>query len=246
MLLREHLETSGAWLFRWRSYLPLLCILVMLPAIIEVPRHQVFWLEDELYDVACLLLIAVGLGIRIMTLGRVPRGTSGRNVENQKANTLNTTGMYSVVRNPLYLGNFFVGIGVSAVAQSWWCSLIVALLFCIYYERIIAAEEAFLRNRFGDDYINWAKRTPAFFPNFRSWIRPSLPFSLRTVLKREHATFLGATLSFGAMDIARDSVLAGRFTLNALPLWVMAVGVAAYVVIWTVRKLTHFFDVEGR
>ncbi|MGB8874133.1 MAG: hypothetical protein WCC75_12145, partial [Desulfobaccales bacterium] len=45
--------------------------------------------------------------------GLPPRGTSGRNTQGQVAETLNTTGIYSLVRNPLYLGNFLIWLGLS-------------------------------------------------------------------------------------------------------------------------------------
>jgi len=48
-------------------------------------------------------------------------------------------------------------------------TLIYALSFCLYYERIIMAEEAFLKQKFGKPYENYLRRTPAFLPNFWLW-----------------------------------------------------------------------------
>lgn len=50
--------------------------------------------------------------------------------------------MYSIVRNPLYFGNLLIAIGLALLPGVWWLLLIVGLAFFIYYERIIAAEEA--------------------------------------------------------------------------------------------------------
>lgn len=93
------------------------------------------------------------IGIRIFTIGHTSKRTSGRNTKRQIADTLNTTGIYSVVRHPLYLGNFFMFLGVMLFAHLWWLLLIYILVFWLYYERIMFAEEAFLRKNFGDEYF---------------------------------------------------------------------------------------------
>ena len=100
------------------------------------------------------------LAIRAYTIGHTPKGTSGRNTKKQVANALNTTGAYSLVRNPLYLGIFFMGLGVALFAHLWWLTLIYVLAFWLYYERVIFAEEAYLRDKFGAEYLSWADRTP--------------------------------------------------------------------------------------
>ena len=102
--------------------------------------------------------------------------TSGRNTEGQVADSLNTTGMYSIVRNPLYLGNFLMILGVVLFLRIWWIPALYATLFALYYERIIFAEEMFLRDKFGQDYLAWASKTPAFFPKFALW-KPTASFS---------------------------------------------------------------------
>jgi len=54
----------------------------------------------------------LGETIRIFTVGYAPRNTSGRNtIAGQIADELNTSGIYSLVRHPLYLGNFFIWLG---------------------------------------------------------------------------------------------------------------------------------------
>ena len=63
--------------------------------------------------------------------------------------TLNTSGLYSVVRHPLYLGNYLMWLGVALFSRTWWAPVIVSLVFWLYYERIMFAEEEFLRRQFG-------------------------------------------------------------------------------------------------
>ena len=70
-------------------------------------RHVI----NEAWQMLCISVSFLGLFIRIVTVGRAPIGTSGRNTREQVANTLNTTGIYSLVRHPLYLGNYLVFLG---------------------------------------------------------------------------------------------------------------------------------------
>ena len=117
MELRKKFENTGNWLFRWRSYLPLIVIGIFL---LSLRGYQYLGHSeklDHLWEIFCLLISFFGLGIRVLTVGHTPKGTSGRNTKEQVADTLNTTGMYSIVRNPLYFGNFFMGLGAALFAH---------------------------------------------------------------------------------------------------------------------------------
>src|SRR5438132_991783 len=115
MPLKEELQQQGDWLFRWRSYVPLALVPVLLAAIVteEPPVRSP---ADRWWMLFCLGVSLVGLGIRVLTVGFVPRGTSGRNTRRQMARQLNSTGMYSVVRHPLYLGNMVIWLGIAMTA----------------------------------------------------------------------------------------------------------------------------------
>src|SRR5262249_14353626 len=173
-------------LFRRRSYLPLVLLGVCLYALrgYQYPGHSARL--DTLLEVFCLLVSFFGLAIRILTIGHAPARTSGRNTREQIADTLNTTGLYSVVRHPLYLGNFIIWLGIVRFAHLWWLVLIYVLAFWLYYERIMFAEESFLRDKFGAEFTTWAATTPAFIPRLHGYVRPQLPFSVRTAFKKEY------------------------------------------------------------
>ena len=116
MSLHENMIRSGHTIFKWRSYIPLLFIIPLLLALRESAHlEEVFGeVEEDLWVLASFLLSLSGIAVRCFTVGFVPGGTSGRNTQSQRATHLNTTGMYSVVRNPLYLGNFIIILGVMA------------------------------------------------------------------------------------------------------------------------------------
>lgn len=190
MNLQEHLERSGAWLFRWHSYV-LLVLLAMVMAALAQAGDLDAWSGDHLSEILCVGISLLGLVLRAMVVGFTPKGTSGRNTTEQVAETLNTTGIYSVVRHPLYLGNFLTWLGVALYPRLWWLAVIVVLSFWLYYERIMLAEEAFLHGKFGNDFRRWAGRTPAFVPAPSRWRAPGRRFSPRKVLRKELSGMLG-------------------------------------------------------
>lgn len=246
MELREDFESTGNWLFRWRSYLPLLVIGIVLLSLrgYEYPGHSESL--DHIWEVICLAISFFGLGIRVFTIGHTPKGTSGRNTQKQIAETLNTTGAYSLVRNPLYLGNFFMGLGIALFAHLWWLTLIYILIFWLYYERIIFAEEAYLRNKFGHIYIEWANKTPAFVPRFNEYRKADLAFSLKNVLRREYNGFFAIVIAMFTLEVVGDIYYQGKVDFDIGWLLLVTISFVLWAILRSLKKYTRVLDVEGR
>ncbi len=191
---------------------------------------------DRIWDSISLGVAFLGLVIRIITVGYVPRGTSGRTTSNPKANVLNTTGMYSIVRHPLYFGNFFIWLGISMFPRSLFFSLSAVLLFFLYYERIIFAEESFLQDKFGLEFSEWEKRTPLLIPRFKNWSRPELKFSWKMVLKREHSGFFAIIAVFTCLEIAADLFYLGKLQVDREWIILFASGLITYIVLVSFKK----------
>jgi protein-S-isoprenylcysteine O-methyltransferase Ste14 len=246
MGLREEFEATGNWLFRRRGYLPLL----LFPLLLAAARRSTYPAGDHGLDLAwegvCLLLALTGLGLRVGTVGFVPRDTSGRNTGKQLAETLNTSGFYSVVRHPLYLGNYLMWLGVALFVRSWWAPVIVSLVFWLYYERIMFAEEEFLRRKFGPVYTSWAATTPAFLPRLTLWRRPGVRFCFLTVLRREHSSLLALVASLTVLEVASDYAYTGRLMLD--PVWGVALAVTLLLclAVRAVKHRTRLLHVEDR
>lgn len=252
-MLRDDMARQGNWLFSWRSYLPL----IIIPAAITV-FPQSGWMGEalgerfeETYDFGCFAVALMGIAVRVLTVGFVPAGTSGRNTRTQRADALNTTGMYSLVRHPLYFGNFLTFLGIVLTIKSVLFVLFATCAYLLYYERIMLAEEQFLDQRYGDTYRRWAASTPAFLPRLTGWIAPALPFSWRSALRREfHGVFLVATL-FLVTELSESIFIEGHSFAGALVdewIWVAIFAGCAvfYIVVMTVKKRTRWLDVTGR
>ncbi|MDA3779075.1 MAG: methyltransferase [Bacteroidales bacterium] len=144
MALQEEFEQQGNWLFRYRGILPLIILFIGFLIYLRTEIYpETFFLENTsfeiYYEMSCLLISLIGLGIRVFTVGRTPKNTSGRNVSKQVADTLNTTGIYSLVRHPLYVGNFFMWLGPALLTGNFWCIISFCFLYWISYERIMFA-----------------------------------------------------------------------------------------------------------
>lgn len=246
MAFAEELEQAGNWLFRRRSFLPLLLLLPVLGALRQFHYlGEEHWIQ-EFWAFICMAISFIGLFVRALVIGYTPRGTSGRNTKQQIAEELNTTGIYSLVRHPLYLGNFIIWLGVSMFCAIWWLAVIFVLSFWIYYERIMFAEEAFLRRKFGEAYIDWASHTPAFIPKLRGWVKPPLPFSFRNVLRREYCGFFGIIACFFGFEIFEHVVEEHRLYFEPHWLVIFFLGAFVFISLRTLKRRTTLLNVEGR
>jgi len=112
--------------------------------------------EGRIY--AGLALAFVGQAWRIYAAGVI-----------YKNKQLATTGAYSLVRHPLYLGNFLILAGFTLACFNWVVVLVVLLFFWIYYPAAIRYEDYKLERIFGEQWRAWSVGTPAMFPTRFSW-----------------------------------------------------------------------------
>lgn len=246
MKLADQWRRAGHRLFRWRSYVPLL----FAPAFLLVYHldRRPFASSGRLlaWQLFCLAVALAGIAIRAHVVGHAAAGTSGRNQAAQKADDLNITGWYSIVRHPLYLGNFVSLLGLSLLPAAWYLPVIVAFGTALYYERIMLIEEEFLEEKFGDAFRRWADATPAIIPAVGRWRAPSLPMEWRVVLRAEIYGVFQIVVAVFVLDILqRDSLHHAR---PLSPLWTAVVAVTA--VLWLAaryaRKHTRLLDTPDR
>jgi protein-S-isoprenylcysteine O-methyltransferase Ste14 len=234
MELREQLEADGDWLFQRRSVLPLVLIPVLVAALCK-PDHNRS-IAGPVDWTACALA-AIGVLLRACVVGFVPPGTSGRNMQRQRATTLNTSGLYSIVRHPLYIGNFLVTIGWSLASGSAWLTLVAGLLFWLYYERIALREEAFLRERFGAAFSTWATTTPACLPRQLMWIPPERPFSWSMVARREYQTVCLVIAGFVLVHLLRCAFVPADLRDAPRWIWIGVTDATLFLTAWLAMRL---------
>ncbi|HRC32344.1 MAG TPA: isoprenylcysteine carboxylmethyltransferase family protein [Bacteroidia bacterium] len=248
MALIHSFESSGNWLFRRRSYLPLILFLLAIPAVFTAGYGLMFPLKATIIGWAGILISAIGLAVRSYTIGTTPQGTSGRNTEEQVAESLNSTGIYSIVRHPLYLGNYLMWIGIVIYTLNFSFVIIVSLMYWLYYERIMFAEERFLEKKFGQAYLDWSLKAPAFIPAFKNFIPPVVPFSFISVLRREYSGFFATVLGFVFVDVLRNISINADFEKKYIPDQVIVIVLAGMLtlILRTLKHNTNLLNESGR
>lgn len=226
MALIEEMEQQGNFLFRYRGNLPIIILVVGLIYFIfseylRVSLGKPPLLFDRYDQILALFFCLLGFSIRTYTVGHSARNTSGRNTAQQVADEVNTTGIYSVVRHPLYVGNFFMWLGIAVLTMNIWFILTFILIYWVYYERIMFAEEQYLRQKFGNAYLEWAGRTPAFIPRLSNWKKPALKFTWKKVLKKEKTGLLAVFSVLFLFDFLQDSIRKGMPDLK-IDFWSIA------------------------
>jgi protein-S-isoprenylcysteine O-methyltransferase Ste14 len=246
LTLKENFNSTGQWLFARRSYVPL--VLIPLTALVILCSHdypQAF-ASHLSWKLFCLFVAVLGEAIRCVTVGTAAPFTSGRNTGDQLADSINTTGIYSTLRHPLYLGNFITVLGITMWTGVWWFIAMVIVLYWFYYERIIFREEQFMEEKFGEQYRAFAARVPAIIPSFRNYVPARLPFSAKIVLAREYDGVLAIASAFALVD-AMEYFLSGAHRAFD-PLWVIIFVVTFVVTAFLryARKHTSLLVVPGR
>jgi hypothetical protein len=137
-------------------------------------------------------------------------------------------------------------LGPVLFLRSAGVTLVFGLIYWLYYERIMFAEEQFLRKKFGEIYDNWSEKVSPFIPASFKFISPKLPFSVKNVLKREYNSFVNIFVIFAVLDLCRNYFLSERIYMTWMWIYLFAAGGIIWLAIRTIHKRTKWFEVEGR
>ena len=238
MALMQSMENQGNLLFKYRGQFPVILFVLAVPFIYLTDYNSISEKVQAYFLYVAITLSVIGFLVRFYTIGTTPQGTSGRNTKEQVATVLNSTGMYSMLRHPLYLGNYLIWLGIAVATFNIYFVVIMSLLFWVYYERIMFAEERFLEGKFGDVYLNWSNTLPAFIPALLNFKKSDTPFSIITVLRREYASMLSAVIGFVFVEGVRnyffypEKDLISDFSLQFL--------VGAIIIVFVLKLLKHY------
>ncbi|MBN1999354.1 isoprenylcysteine carboxylmethyltransferase family protein [candidate division KSB1 bacterium] len=170
--------------FKYRSYTPIPVIIAAL-----------VFAETTWISFLCGFVIALsGEMLRIWSVRYA--GSATRTTGRVGADELVTTGPYGRLRNPLYLGNFLLSVGLLVIAWPLmpWFLIGFILLFYIQYSVIISLEEDFLAEKFQDAYQKYKINVPSFFPRFSNWGKGDRkPTPVKKALRTERNTLQSFT-----------------------------------------------------
>ena len=169
-----------------------------------LPKTENRILRESL-DAAGIVLVLTGFLFRV----------SGRGYKfdhSSEGIKLVTGGVYALIRNPMYLGTFLIGVGVSLYVFSWWAALAFGFIFLAIYVPQIKKEEKILNSRFGQVYKHYCQVAPRFFPRpsglFNKSLRQHIFFKWRWV-KKELPSLIAVIVLLTAAGICKDVKLYG-------------------------------------
>ncbi|MEJ7739154.1 MAG: isoprenylcysteine carboxylmethyltransferase family protein [Chitinophagaceae bacterium] len=156
----------GNFFFRYRNML-----FFFLYAALFIPAPDVFK-EDQLGPRYYYWPIILGLAITVM--GQLIRGATiglayiirGGREGKVYAEELVTQGIFNHCRNPLYLGNILMLLGVGILSNSLLYLTVFIPLFLLIYHAIVLAEENFLRSKFGSSFELYCRKVNRWIPDF--------------------------------------------------------------------------------
>ena len=175
---------EGSWVQRWRVPLGFLCGVLFV--VFARPRPQTL--------AAGGVIAVLGLALRAWASGHL-----------RKNSALATSGPYSYTRNPLYLGSFLLGLGFTVASGQLLLGLLFVALFLGIYLPVMRVEAATLSQLFGQDYTDYARSVPLFFPRlkpYRDARTGATRFDASLYIRyREYRAALGLLIAWGLLTL---------------------------------------------
>ena len=168
------------------------------------PAGQYFGSEalEEWKDVVAIAVTLSGLAFRAAVIGfaYIKRGGLNKKVY---AVDLVTEGFFGVCRNPLYVGNMLIYLGVFLMHGNPYAVVIGVASYWLIYESVIAAEEYFLRQKFGPGYADYCRDVPRWIPNFGRLKEATegMTFNVKRVLLKDYPTVANGLLALLLLEL---------------------------------------------
>jgi protein-S-isoprenylcysteine O-methyltransferase Ste14 len=235
----------GNFFFRYRNALfPLVIVVASLTLRPEVILQS--WIVDRVLGLAGIVIALTGQAVRLITIGfdYIHRGGKDGKVY---AGRLVRGGIYGLTRNPMYLGNSLIAIGVTMLMGAPLGYLIVIPFFLFVYQAIIAAEEAYLRNKFGAEYEDYEANVNRIVPSL-SRIKESfagMRFDWRRSIKKDIGTVVGLTIGLNILPVWRSYFLydTGTTKLAAIrAVWIVLAITIVYLVLLKMKRSKRLFQ----
>ena len=174
--------------FKYRSYTPIPFLILMLA-----------------FENATITSLIVGFAIAlcgelIRLWGVSWAGSETRTTGGVGGTYLVISGPFGHVRNPLYVGNVLLYLGLGIMSMAWfpYLQFVAIVFFIVQYHFIVKEEEGFLETKFENDYKKYFQNVPRFFPRLTKYVDNSIPqpsFKINEGLKSETRTLQAFSVS---------------------------------------------------
>jgi protein-S-isoprenylcysteine O-methyltransferase Ste14 len=228
----------GNFFFRYRNVLfPLAFVVAILAGRPEYPFGRPDL--DAVFALAGVVVALLGEALRVLTIGYEYIIRGGR--ENKVyAETLVQGGVFAHCRNPLYVGNLLIVLGLALVSDSDSFYLIFIPFALLAYTSIVAAEEAYLRGKFGAEYDEYCRRVNRWWPRWAGFSRSveDMRFSWKRVLVKEFNTTFLVVVALVGLEMLSEFSMHGTSGLPPTPYLIAGsfVWLSLYLLVRTLKK----------
>ena len=229
---------AGNFLFRTRNYV-FPAVLIVLVALFPPGS------SGGKMVIAAIILAVLGEALRaaVVGLAYIKRGGLDKKVY---AERLVVEGLFAHCRNPLYVGNALMLVALLVLADNLWIFLIGGAFFIFAYAAIVAAEENYLRGKFGAEYEDYCRRVNRWVPDFRGFGETwnSMTFNWRRVILKEYSSiysWIVVALLLEAVKTVRAPGAADSAYLTTLAV-IFAAASVMLVTVYTLKKSRMLVD----
>ena len=167
-------------------------------------------LQIALIGASGMIIVLLGEAVRLVTIGfeYIHRGGKEGRVY---AGRLVQGGVFGLVRNPMYIGNVLIAVGMTMFLRSPLGYIILIPLFLFLYQALIAAEEAYLRDRFGSRLRKLLRERQSLCPRLDRIPQAftGMRFDWRRSLRKDLGTVVGLMMGLILIPIWRTYLLYG-------------------------------------
>jgi protein-S-isoprenylcysteine O-methyltransferase Ste14 len=228
----------GNFFFHYRNGLfPLVFVFALLVGNPKYPFGRADL--DAVFDLTAVVVTMLGEALRALTIGYeyIIRGGRNRQVY---ATTLVQGGVFAHCRNPLYLGNVLIVLGMALVINSTAFYLIFVPFVLLAYATMVAAEEAYLRGKFGAEYDDYCRRVNRWWPSWTGFSRSveGMRFNWRRLVVKEFNTAFVVAAVLPGLAFWSDYRVVGASGLPSTQSLVVGVFVwlSLYLLVRTLKK----------
>jgi protein-S-isoprenylcysteine O-methyltransferase Ste14 len=234
----------GNFFFKYRNW-----IFILFYAALFIPSWPLF---SRARFGECYYIWPITIGLVVTILGQLIRGLTiglayivrGGKEGKPYAEGLVTEGVFNHCRNPLYVGNILMLLGVGILANSLVYVAIVIPIFLFIYQAIVLAEENFLRGKFGPGFDQYCRKVNRWIPSLKGIGKTfaSMHFNWRRWILKEHTTqfiwLIGITLIllFNYPELTSDD----DWLRNILTGLILGILLLIYILIRYLKKTGKF------
>lgn len=224
----------GNFFFKYRNYVFILFYLALFTPSPPLFSAHKFGSAYLWYPIILGLIVTVtGQLVRGLTIGLAYIVRGGLN-RKPYADGLVTTGIFAHCRNPLYVGNILMLLGIGILANSLVYVVVVIPIFLFIYQAIVLAEENFLLGKFGPAFTAYGRRVNRWWPSLKGIGRTfaSMHFNWRRWIANEQSTQLLWLIGITLVLTFRYPELTGNDDENRNYVAAIALGVLLILYSW--------------